>query len=55
MGQILKPICKCNTEFKELLVGSGFNYLENNYVTIVPTQYDLTCHDSVEELKKWKL
>ena len=30
MGQILKPTCKCNTEFEELLVGFGFNYLENN-------------------------
>jgi 5'-nucleotidase len=34
---------------------TDINYLENNYVTIVPTQYDLTCHNSVEELKKWKL
>ena len=34
---------------------TDINHLENNYVTIVPTQYDLTCHDSVEELKKWKL
>ena len=40
---------------KELSSDTDINYLENNYVTIVPTQYDLTCHDSVEELKKWKL
>ena len=30
MGHILKQTCKCNTEFEELLVGFGFNYLENN-------------------------
>tara|TARA_Y100000589_G_C27193735_1_gene645835 strand:+ start:2602 stop:3375 length:774 start_codon:yes stop_codon:yes gene_type:complete len=27
-------------------------YLENNYVTIVPTQFDMTCHSTIEELKK---
>lgn len=27
-------------------------YLNNNYVTIVPTQFDMTCHSSVENLKK---
>ena len=34
---------------------TDINYLENNYVTIVPTQYDLTCHNSVEELKKMEI
>jgi 5'-nucleotidase len=40
---------------KEPSLDTDINYLENNYVTIVPTQYDLTCHPSVEELKKWNL
>lgn len=30
MGQILKPTCKCNTEFEELFVGCGFNDFEEN-------------------------
>ena len=30
-------------------------YLENNFVTIVPTQFDMTCHNSISELKKWEL
>ena len=29
------------------------NFLKNNYVTIVPTQFDMTCYSSVEELNKW--
>ena len=40
---------------KESSTDTDINYLENNYVTIVPAQYDLTCHESVDELKKWKL
>tara|TARA_B110000967_G_scaffold12842_1_gene12420 strand:+ start:189 stop:953 length:765 start_codon:yes stop_codon:yes gene_type:complete len=40
---------------KEQALDTDINYLENNYVTIVPTQFDMTCHDSVDELKKWKL
>ena len=40
---------------KEQAIDTDINYLENNYVTIVPTQFDMTCHDSVDELKKWKL
>jgi len=30
-------------------------FLENNYVTVVPTQFDMTCHNSVMELKNWDL
>lgn len=40
---------------KEQAIDTDINYLENNYVTIVPTQFDMTCHDSVDDLKKWKL
>tara|TARA_B110000027_G_scaffold127590_1_gene147086 strand:- start:45 stop:809 length:765 start_codon:yes stop_codon:yes gene_type:complete len=40
---------------KEQALDTDINYLENNYVTIVPTQFDMTCHDSVDELKNWKL
>ena len=40
---------------KEQAIDTDINYLENNYVTIVPTQFDMTCHDSVDELKKWEL
>lgn len=31
------------------------NFLKNNYVTVVPSQYDMTCLESVNKLKKWKL
>ena len=31
------------------------NNLKNNYVTVVPSQYDMTCLESVNKLKKWKL
>jgi len=31
---------------------SDVYYLENNYVTVVPTQFDMTCHSSIEQLKK---
>ena len=34
---------------------TDINYLENNYVTVVPSQYDMTCFESVENLKKWKI
>lgn len=27
--------------------------LENNYVSIVPTQFDLTAHHAIEQLKSW--
>ena len=40
---------------KEQAIDTDINYLENNYVTIVPTQFDMTCHDSVDELKTSKL
>jgi 5'-nucleotidase len=29
--------------------------LENNYVSVVPTQFDMTAHKSIKELAKWKL
>ena len=29
--------------------------LENNYVSVVPTQYDMTAHTAIKELSKWKL
>lgn len=28
--------------------------LENHYVSIVPTQFDMTAHDSIEVISKWK-
>ena len=40
---------------KEQAIDTDINYLENNYVTIVPTQFDMTCHNSVDELKNWEL
>mgnify|MGYP001307774152 FL=1 len=40
---------------KEQALDTDINYLENNYVTIVPTQFDMTCHDSVDKLKNWEL
>tara|TARA_B100001093_G_C26849595_1_gene1024484 strand:- start:2791 stop:3555 length:765 start_codon:yes stop_codon:yes gene_type:complete len=38
---------------KEQAEDADINYLQNNYITIVPTQYDMTCYESVDELKKW--
>jgi 5'-nucleotidase len=32
---------------------ADIDYLNDNYVTIVPTQFDMTCHESLKELKKW--
>lgn len=29
--------------------------LDNNYVSVVPTQYDLTAHKAIAELKKWEM
>ena len=40
---------------KEQSSDADIHYLKENYVTVVPTQFDMTCYDSVEELKKWKL
>ena len=40
---------------KEKDENSDIYYLENNYITIVPTQFDMTCYDSVKEINKWKL
>jgi len=38
---------------KESAKDVDINFLKNNYVTIVPTQYDMTCYDSVEKLKEY--
>ena len=40
---------------KDSGLDTDINYLENNFVTIVPTQFDMTCHDSILELNKWQL
>ena len=32
---------------------ADIHYLENNYVTVVPTQFDMTCYQSLNELTKW--
>ena len=40
---------------KEQSSDVDIHYLKENYVTVVPTQFDMTCYDSVEELKKWEL
>jgi len=29
--------------------------LENNYISVVPTQFDMTAHQAVQQLKNWKL
>lgn len=29
--------------------------LENNYVSVVPTQFDMTSHDSISVIAKWKM
>jgi 5'-nucleotidase len=29
--------------------------LENNYVSVVPTQFDLTAHNAISEMKKWEM
>ena len=29
--------------------------LENNYVSIVPTQFDMTAYHAIDQLNKWKL
>lgn len=29
--------------------------LENNYVSVVPTQFDMTAHESIKVISKWKL
>ena len=40
---------------KDQSLDADIHYLKENYVTVVPTQFDMTCYDSLEELKKWKL
>ena len=35
---------------KEQATDADIHYLENNFVTIVPTQFDMTCYDSLEKL-----
>ena len=46
---------KGSFSYKESEIDTDINYLENNFVTIVPTQYDMTCHNSIRELKQWDL
>ncbi|UPT66387.1 MAG: 5'/3'-nucleotidase SurE [Sphingobacteriales bacterium JAD_PAG50586_3] len=29
--------------------------LENNYVSVVPTQFDLTAHTAIKDMKKWEM
>ena len=29
--------------------------LENNYVSVVPTQFDMTAHQSIKEIADWKM
>ena len=29
--------------------------LENNYVSVVPTQFDLTAHTAIEKIAEWKM
>jgi 5'-nucleotidase len=29
--------------------------LENNYVSVVPTQFDLTAHNAIKDMKKWEM
>lgn len=29
--------------------------LENNYVSVVPTQFDMTAHTAIKEIEKWKI
>ena len=29
--------------------------LDNNYVSVVPTQFDMTAHHTIKQLEKWKL
>ena len=40
---------------KEKDENSDIYYLENNYITIVPTQFDMTCYESIKEINQWKL
>jgi 5'-nucleotidase len=39
---------------KEQGKDADINYLKNNYITVVPTQFDMTCYNSLEDLKKWE-
>lgn len=38
---------------KETDTETDIHNLNNNYVTVVPCQYDMTCHTSLNELKNW--
>ena len=38
---------------REKAKDADISHLQNNYITIVPTQFDMTCFESVDELKKW--
>ena len=44
-------------EFKNMDEGTDTDVwaLTNNYVSVVPTQIDLTAYNAIDTLKKWKL
>lgn len=40
--------------FEEEAKDTDINALEKNYVSIVPVKVDMTCYESMDELKTWK-
>ena len=40
--------------FEENATDTDLYALEKNYVSIVPVKVDMTCYDTLEELKSWK-
>ena len=34
---------------------SDVQLLKNNYVTVVPTQFDMTAYNSIKDIENWKL
>lgn len=44
-------------EFKNYDGGEDTDYwaLENNYVSVVPIQYDMTAHHAIQNINEWKL
>lgn len=40
--------------FEEEAKDTDLNALEKNYVSIVPVKVDMTCYESIDELKTWK-
>ena len=39
----------------EVSEDTDVNQLNNNYVTVVPTQFDMTAHKSIEKIQNWNL